>query len=687
MIDALLELSGGLTALLFGVGALVLFIIAFFVAAALVNRSEVQGQDHARRAALMPALAELEVASASLVARQEERDTVMEEVRALRQEQAEADRHKLDAEHWQRLADQAKRDYENKKELVDEVDRLRQQYDDAAADVAARNEEIAELTRKQSDIGVKIDAEMEKLRALEEQREKAEDLAEQIETLARQRDEAQTELDSIKDQRDERLRAHYEVDQLRRRQEEIERALEELPDEVAALEERRGELTAETDTLTREVATARDGLREARDETDRARAEESRLKTNIEDLAGQYTGVGGGGEAEGDEKRRAADLLLDPSCLFDDGNLLLPAAHTITDETQMLSRVQDYLRDLNFVFDDRVLKRFHTSLKTGFISPLTVLAGISGTGKSQLPQRYAEAMGIHFLKIAVQPRWDSPQDLLGFYNYLEKAYKATDFARALARMDKTFELQGDGADTTDRVLLVLLDEMNLARVEFYFSDFLSHLEGRPESDTTDADLIRPGRIPIDMPGSSLSVYPGHNVLFAGTMNEDESTQTLSDKVLDRANTLRFRKPDDLNAETINELAQAQDSYLPRRTWLGWRKDAPANPEHQQRTITMVSEVNDILTKIGRPFGFRVNQAIHAYVANYPGLEMEADAGPALADTLRLRILPKLRGVELEDKTARALREIADIALELGDHELADSIRQGLVNTDVFHWTG
>ena len=120
-------------------------------------------------------------------------------------------------------------------------------------------------------------------------------------------------------------------------------------------------------------------------------------------------------------------------------------------------------------------------MKIGDISPLVVLAGISGTGKSELPRRYAEGMGLHFVILPVQPRWDSPQDLFGFYNYLEKRYKATELARAMVQ----FELYNQTLwplptnwdhSRSDRMLLVLLDEMNLARVEYYFSEFLSRLE-------------------------------------------------------------------------------------------------------------------------------------------------------------------------------------------------------------------
>jgi hypothetical protein len=69
------------------------------------------------------------------------------------------------------------------------------------------------------------------------------------------------------------------------------------------------------------------------------------------------------------------------------------------------------------------------------------LAGVSGTGKSLLPRRYAEAMG--FLQIAVEPRWDSPQDLLGFYNYIEKNYRATDLARIINSNSDDDNLRSD----------------------------------------------------------------------------------------------------------------------------------------------------------------------------------------------------------------------------------------------------
>ena len=147
-------------------------------------------------------------------------------------------------------------------------------------------------------------------------------------------------------------------------------------------------------------------------------------------------------------------------------------------ETHALDHTQQRLKGLGLLYPQRVVYAFHTAMKVNETTQMAVLAGISGTGKSQLPRRYAEAMGIGFLQVPVQPRWDSPQDLMGFYNYIESRFRPTDMARALFHMD-AWNGPSDSKALQDRMLLILLDEMNLARVEYYFSDFLSRLESRP----------------------------------------------------------------------------------------------------------------------------------------------------------------------------------------------------------------
>jgi len=100
-------------------------------------------------------------------------------------------------------------------------------------------------------------------------------------------------------------------------------------------------------------------------------------------------------------------------------------------EKVFLDGFMKYLKNKGLAFPRRVVYAFHTSLKVQDISALVILAGISGTGKSELPQRYADFIGAQRLTLAVQPRWDSPQDLQGFYNYVEKKFKPTDLIRGI----------------------------------------------------------------------------------------------------------------------------------------------------------------------------------------------------------------------------------------------------------------
>jgi len=210
-------------------------------------------------------------------------------------------------------------------------------------------------------------------------------------------------------------------------------------------------------------------------------------------------------------------------------------------EQQFLEDFIKHIQSQGLAFPKRVIHAFHTSLKVQDISALVILAGISGTGKSELPQRYADYVGAQLLTLAVQPRWDSPQDLQGFYNYVEKKFKPTDLMRGL------YQYNHDSA-MVDRIVIVLLDEMNLARVEYYFSEFLSKLETRRSRSTyLEIDV---GSLPLNEEERKLKIP--QEFLFVGTMNEDETTQSLSDKVLDRANVITFGKPQHLQLRQDNQ---------------------------------------------------------------------------------------------------------------------------------------
>jgi len=677
-------------------GSSLTFLIAVAVGTVVVFRAQSAENDFAEKLALLPSMDELRASDATLAERRRELAEATDRLRELQREQAETERHRLDAEHWRTLAEQAERDYRDKDDKIREVEEIRTDYEEAAKDLAERRNEIDTLVERRDRLSDDIDGLKTQLDELEQRRLEVQELDARIQEMQVERDALRDEIRVLRDQREEMQQARFELDQLNRRKAELEVTIRRLPNEIEGLE---GRKTA----LTEEVAALRDQqvqLRSLRDEVDRLTERKLGLKTDIEALERekerllQAVGATRGRAAPADDdsaKERLEDLLGEPACLFNDDGLILKAPQKESNEEAMLERVRNHLEALHFRFDDRIVKQFHTSLKTSRISPLTVLAGISGTGKSQLPQRYAEAIGMPFLKLAVQPRWDGPQDLLGFYNYLEKRYKATELARALVRMDEHCGLINADGKADDRMLLVLLDEMNLARVEYYFSEFLSRLEGRPEPGIDDALLLQSGRIEIDISleeGTLPTIYPGHNVLFVGTMNEDESTQTLSDKVLDRANLIRFRRPDRLEVVAGGGEGRMSEAFLPFETWLSWHRtpDALDQPKREMIT-TFVSDLNDQLAKLGRPFGHRVNQAIFSYVANHPDYRSEEGVRKALADMLEMRILEKLRGVELEGPARTGLQRIRDMVRDqLQDQQLVDKIERAMQGSDLFTWT-
>lgn len=404
------------------------------------------------------------------------------------------------------------------------------------------------------------------------------------------------------------------------------------------------------------------------------------LQANVDRLDPQVTGV-----------NRYKDLW--EPCKF----APLPLARARQDENSALERTERYLRALGLHYPRRVLHAFHAALKTADMSPLVVLAGISGTGKSLLPKRYAEAMGMHMVTLAVQPRWDSPQDLFGFFNHLEGRYKATELARAMVQFER-YNRQGWAMPKDwdygreDRMLLVLLDEMNLARVEYYFSEFLSKLETRRDVNEQDAFDRAKAEISLDM-GSlrederNIRLYPGKNILFSGTMNEDESTQSLSDKVIDRACVMRFGRPNRMDG-----LGQPESDVTPEKDGLGfdnWSKwcDNALSASDERTVNKWIKALNDGMDMLGKPFAHRVHQAILSYVGHYPRTSGQDHLRLAIADQIEQRILPKLRGVELEGNE-EAMEAIKKVVIESGDSPLSGAFEKAMdVRTGTFLWRG
>lgn len=563
---------------------------------------------------------------------------------------------------------------------------------------ALRNETEAARTDK-----LAVDAELASARAdLDEVKtrlSKAEDLVQRIETLTSEAEALSARVEALREERRSLEEAATRVAALRNEAEQLEQELGALQGKIAAktseLNETEDRLTAtraaqtdarqDLDRLNAEVAAVRQRLSDTELEQTKFRehlamleARKASLERDIERTKG--IAAGGTGEAEEDPLR---ELKQAPQVVQ---RLIEWRPSSIASEIDALKRVRQRFEAFGLQYPDRTLRAFHTAMKVNDTTQMTVLAGISGTGKSQLPRQYAAGMGIGFLQVPVQPRWDSPQDLMGFYNYIEGRFRPTDLARAMFALDE----QNNREAVKDRLLMVLLDEMNLARVEYYFSDFLSRLESRPaRGRETDQTLRKDAEIELEIPKAQMRIFPGYNLLFAGTMNEDESTQSLSDKVVDRANVMRFGAPKTI-AKTAVEGADQTPEALSRSTWARWCGRG-LHASDQSRAEVQVNEMLTLMQDFGKPFGHRLGRAILAYAGAYPEAEGVADRlSIALADQIEMRLLPKLRGVEVEDRSQQ-FDQLRRKASEFGDEKLAEAIGQSVeaasATTGQFVWKG
>lgn len=447
-------------------------------------------------------------------------------------------------------------------------------------------------------------------------------------------------------------------------------------------------LKAKIETAEKELANMKSEKRTADNELRAAQARREGIEKEIEEKQKTSTNLSQmltelGGRIDDFSKAMKPPALLERLEDLHRPVLKLPEGRYISNtgnEQHVLQHFADQVEQAGFVFHERAIHAFHTSLKIADISPLVVLAGISGTGKSQLPRLYAKYVGMHFLNVAVQPRWDAPEDLFGFYNYMEHRYKATELARGLRQMDAHYHRADNDYDETlqQGMLLVLLDEMNLARVEYYFSELLSKLEMRSRSRLQDDEMYSAASIQVQ--AGSLSeedgdenkpLFVGYNVLFVGTMNEDETTQALSDKVIDRSNVLRFGRPTRTRSEVLVETEISNPIYLEHERWDGWIKD-DLDATEADRLNGYCQKLNEALEKVGRPFGHRIHQAITQYVANYPDW-VENRFEKAFGDQLEQKILPKLRGLssDTDDQLPVVFNTIKSIIGDLNDPDLAD----------------
>ncbi len=175
--------------------------------------------------------------------------------------------------------------------------------------------------------------------------------------------------------------------------------------------------------------------------------------------------------------------------------------------------------ELGLYYDIDVMRAFVASLS---VTRLVIMQGISGTGKTSLAYAFGKFIGNSAVIVPVQPSWKDRSDLLGYYNEFTGVFTETELLYRL------YEAAG-----SDNVCVLVLDEMNIARVEYYFAEFLSLLE-LPDPASRKIEVISDTRPNDPKRFDHGKLLIPQNVWFVGTANNDDSTLAISDKVYDRA---------------------------------------------------------------------------------------------------------------------------------------------------------
>ncbi|PHG46314.1 MrcB family domain-containing protein [Bacillus wiedmannii] len=314
------------------------------------------------------------------------------------------------------------------------------------------------------------------------------------------------------------------------------------------------------------------------------------------------------------------------------------------DQQSIINHVSSYIQSKGFYYEEKDLINFFLSLKT---KPFVILSGISGTGKTKIVQWFAESLGAteengQFTLIPVRPDWSDSSDLLGYVN-LQGEFQERPLIKVLENADAN----------PNRPYFVVLDEMNLARVEYYFSDFLSVIESRKWKDRK---IVTSPVLPESITNKHITIPA--NVYIIGTVNMDETTHPLSKKVLDRANTIEFNT---VNLDYFNFLMDMEEKEAEivsnsslETEYLHLKECFKENEDLVRNISTILIEINKILESVGAQVGYRIRDEICFYMAyNEQGKLLSFDE--ALDYQIYQKILPRLAGSD--GRTEEVLKQL------------------------------
>jgi peptidoglycan hydrolase CwlO-like protein len=502
---------------------------------------------------------------------------------------------------------------------------------------------------------------------LEEARKKVDNFRNRLQELGGQ---------EISDLQDKIERLEEENDDLRRRldsrpTESDRERLQNLESQREAWERKRRQLRRENEDLKNRISNkevAASELERLRNEREALQAHVNALEKRLNDIQADVDEITGGhgpfpklSSLDQEDSTRPRDLETEIPL----GDLIEYA------QTQMAGR------DTPLYYPLKILRLFVSGLAA---SRLIILEGVSGTGKSSLPEAFADAIGGGYGSVSVQSDWKDRHDLLGHYNSFENRFHETDFLEHLYRAQLP--------EYEDRPYFIVLDEMNLSRPEYYFADFLSKLEDRRrrgrDADVTVPLLSHPlentDKLPAalqDQRGEAIRIP--RNVWFVGTANQDETTLRFAPKTYDRAHVIEIPRSradvDDLGLSPMD----------PPLGWMGLRQSFDSAEEHNREAaesvVGLFEDLSDYLyDAFGLSWGNRLEQQARRFVTSY--MAADGSASHAADHLLATKVLRKIKGRfdlrkdDLEDLELKIQGRLAglDETSNIGDVDSLSSIK-------------
>lgn len=312
----------------------------------------------------------------------------------------------------------------------------------------------------------------------------------------------------------------------------------------------------------------------------------------------------------------------------DDKIVLIKTEMTIKEK---IESIKSYIAVKGFNYEGQLIENFYLSLKS---KPFVILAGTSGTGKTKLVKLFAEAIGAEIKLVPVRPDWSDSSDLFGHVDLTGhfKAGAIIDFVKQ-AELDK------------NRPYFLCLDEMNLARVEYYLSDFLSIIETREriENEIITDPLVGEEYYQNEQAKDKYGklIIP-ENLYIIGTVNMDETTFPFSKKVLDRANTIEFSF---VNFTPKEQLISSVETLKLDNTFLKTKYlyfNEIEDDDFKSDICFKLEELNEALRKANLHVGYRVRDEISFYMMNNKECEL-LDENAAFDNEIMQKILPRIQG--------------------------------------------